>query len=701
MTTNDDAIQDTGAQAYAAKGLVSVTVDGKTHKFGPSFFRGESSNFGPNMEDLRKPDGTRKYIMHGWRPDAPIIATDTRVLVAGGAFAESLAEHLRARGITATEALVVPGGDAVAVAGRVEGALDQGAVADVLVVVPDAAPLSGEAQGDSAASLADLVARIQATAPGTPVILAVSPDRGATGTDGALEAEVARTTAAKSALRCAIDEIVCGQAGVRPLYFPLIEIVANVMRYPFGIDGSTLAPALRDLVFSAFDWAFTDTAATDADLDAAHEATIAEDNAVAAAAAAMVEGGVTPEGGLIAADSLATRYLAGFTPDEPFIDGDTTIIAFGSCFANNISKYLNNLGFNVATKRDTRAYVSSMGDGIVNTYAIRQQFEWAWLNRQPSVDLWHGYKAEEFGYDERVRLATKELFDQGDVFIITLGLSEIWYDEPTGEVFWRWVPKDRYDPSRHKFRVATHAQNLENLRAIYDLIRSHRPEARIIFTVSPIPLKATFRDVSCMTANAVSKSTLRSAFDEFYRERRPQDDKLFYFPSYEIVLDSLHFPLSSDYRHPGVHAQWLNMKAFERHFCRTGMTDADLANEYIEASVADFRLGGPEKSEALKGIREKGAVLLADNKDARVQSVTRAKVKESVEREREEKATQRTEAAQARTRDAAARREGAAAEREAAAEERRRAAEERRQAAEARRNEAQAARATRGGGSSD
>ncbi|PWR21281.1 hypothetical protein DKG74_14735 [Zavarzinia aquatilis] len=302
-------------------------------------------------------------------------------------------------------------------------------------------------------------------------------------------------------------------------------------------------------------------------------------------------------------DAIAKFFLKGWMPEEPFIDENTNIIAFGSCFASNISNYLNNIGYNVATKKDNVAYVSRLGDGIVNTHAIRQQFEWAWENHTPAVDLWHGYKAEEFGYDEQVRLKTKELFDEADLFIITLGLSEVWYDEPTGEVFWRAVPFDKFDPSRHKFRVATHEESLTNLRAIYSLIRKHKPDTPVVFTVSPIPLAATFRDVSCITANAVSKAILRSAIDQLYRENKPNDPKLFYFPSYEIVLNAFRNQFGKDGRHVHPHVLHLNMQSFERYFCRTGLTDADIENTFSEALALDKELGGEDKANALRRIR--------------------------------------------------------------------------------------------------
>ena len=280
--------------------------------------------------------------------------------------------------------------------------------------------------------------------------------------------------------------------------------------------------------------------------------------------------------------AISQFILKGWMPDQPFIDHKTNIVAFGSCFAANIGRYLANLGFDVATRRQGAAYVQQIEDGLVNVFAICQQFEWAWENRVPSVELWHGWKAEEYGYDEEVRLATKKLFDAADVFILSFGLSEIWYDEPTGEVFWRAVPIKRFDPSRHKFRVATFAETLDRMRRTHALIRKYRPQAKIVFTLSPVGLAATFRPVACVTANAVSKALLRTAIDQLYREVHESDPDFFYFPSYEVVTAGFNQPYGSDLRHPAVHVLNCNMKAFERYFCTTGLTDGD-----VEAVMAD------------------------------------------------------------------------------------------------------------------
>lgn len=268
----------------------------------------------------------------------------------------------------------------------------------------------------------------------------------------------------------------------------------------------------------------------------------------------------------------ARKYvLQGWVPEQPAIRPDTQITAFGSCFAANISNWLSKRKFRVLNKDEKarNAYVVACGEGMVNSFVIRQQFEWAWENKTFDGALWHGYKAEEYGYDPEVQAETKRIFDETDFFILTFGLSEIWYDEPTGNVFWRTIPKDAYDPARHKFRVSTVEENRDNLRAIYRLIRKHRPEAKILFTLSPIPLIATFRDVSCLTANSVSKAVLRVAIDEVVREYR-HEGALSYWPSYELVTDVFALPFKSDRRHPEGAVLDYVMTLFEHAWCEEG-----------------------------------------------------------------------------------------------------------------------------------
>ena len=270
---------------------------------------------------------------------------------------------------------------------------------------------------------------------------------------------------------------------------------------------------------------------------------------------------------------LQKFLVNGWVPSGPVIDKNTRITAFGSCFATHITNYLSKVGYNLSKNREPEIYISSMGEGLVNTFAILQQFEWALETVVPPQNLWHGFNAEEFGYNEEIRLKTRQVFLETDFFILTLGLSEIWYDDQSGGVFWRAIPRNHFDPDRHKFRVSSFEETKSNLARIIQLINQHVPNAKILITLSPVPLAATFRQVSCVTANAVSKSILRSALDEVFRENsQALNQSLFYFPSYEIIMELFPEKYRDDNRHPRDEILNFTMKLFETIFCESQLS---------------------------------------------------------------------------------------------------------------------------------
>jgi hypothetical protein len=258
--------------------------------------------------------------------------------------------------------------------------------------------------------------------------------------------------------------------------------------------------------------------------------------------------------------------VRGWAPPQGFITRQQRITAFGSCFAAHISGYLAERGYDVAGKDlDLHAHIVRFGEGMVNTFAIRQQFEWAAGERQIPENLWFGPDKEIASLDPEIRAETYEIMTGTEVFIITLGLSEIWYDKTTGDVFWRAIPAQLFDEDRHGFRLASVEENYANLIAIVDLAHRLAPGAPIVFTLSPVPLVATFRPISCITANSVSKAILRVALDRLMREHG--DPNLFYFPAYEIVIEGFPDPFMDDNRHPRPEIIRTVMETFERHYC--------------------------------------------------------------------------------------------------------------------------------------
>ena len=109
-------------------------------------------------------------------------------------------------------------------------------------------------------------------------------------------------------------------------------------------------------------------------------------------------------------------------------------------------------------------------------------------------------------------------------------------------------------------------ENTNNLDQIYSTIKKYIPNASVIYTLSPIPLMATFRPQSCITANSISKSILRVSLDNVISKNIDKGD-LYYFPSYEITKEYFIDPFTEDNRHLKDECTLEIMKIFEESYC--------------------------------------------------------------------------------------------------------------------------------------
>ena len=173
--------------------------------------------------------------------------------------------------------------------------------------------------------------------------------------------------------------------------------------------------------------------------------------------------------------------------------------------------------------------------GLNNTFAILDFFSWVATGEQTG----EGFRYERVAggeirqwVPETRRQEYASFFSGVGAFVFTIGLAEVWQDRETGGVFWRGIPDEIFDANRHVSRATTVEENAGNLRKILDLVRRLNPKAPVILTLSPVPLMATFRDISCLTADCVSKSILRVALDQVMSDRRSD---VYYWPSFEIV----------------------------------------------------------------------------------------------------------------------------------------------------------------------
>jgi hypothetical protein len=275
--------------------------------------------------------------------------------------------------------------------------------------------------------------------------------------------------------------------------------------------------------------------------------------------------------------SLFTEFP--FRRRHKIISERTPIISAGSCFAMEIAHELQRGGFNyVITERNVGGLVTdeegaagpsdaSAAWGIIfNTPSFRQLVERAFGLRSLPRILWSshswdgdkGFFMDPFREEIKFRtvdeyrancdthvVAAREALSRAEVFILTLGLNEIWSFKMDGSVFSRspW----QIAPSFVEHRILTVEENVADLQLMLSILRRFNPGIKLIVSLSPVPLHATFRhnDWHVVEANMHSKAILRVAAQEFVE----RNNGVFYFPSFELVSCALKDPWGEDQRH--------------------------------------------------------------------------------------------------------------------------------------------------------
>jgi hypothetical protein len=227
----------------------------------------------------------------------------------------------------------------------------------------------------------------------------------------------------------------------------------------------------------------------------------------------------------------------------------------GSCFAREIKTVLLREGFSYITEETDHPaskHASAAWERLYNTFSMRQIFEYTFSDWKPELRWW---KAPVSGkiqdpyrrivlYDSvdqaehdfaNHRACSQRALKKAEALILTLGLTEIWQDRRDGSAI--CLPGGPYvneggDMTRYEFRVSRYGENLENLERVHEIMRVHNPGCKLILTVSPVHLWATFRkDADVMAASCNSKSTLRAVADEFCSRH----ENAYYFPAFEMA----------------------------------------------------------------------------------------------------------------------------------------------------------------------
>jgi hypothetical protein len=244
------------------------------------------------------------------------------------------------------------------------------------------------------------------------------------------------------------------------------------------------------------------------------------------------------------------------------ISPSTPIASMGSCFAREIKRRLIQRDYNYIaeeTYHPASLHASAAWERVYSTHCMRQIFEYTFEHWNPDLRWWLAPESKKIQdpyrrvilYDnltaaeedfEQHRVHSRKALEKAEVLILTLGLTEIWQDTSDGAVI--CLPAGPYvkeggDMSRYRFRVSRYEENLKNLERIHEIMSVRNPDCKILITVSPVNLWATFRqDVDVISASCNSKATLRAVADEFTVRHK----NVFYFPAFEMA--TIYQPLS-------------------------------------------------------------------------------------------------------------------------------------------------------------
>jgi hypothetical protein len=128
------------------------------------------------------------------------------------------------------------------------------------------------------------------------------------------------------------------------------------------------------------------------------------------------------------------------------------------------------------------------------------------------------------------------LFTDADVFVFTMGLTEGWRSKLDGAVFpiAPGVTAGEFDARIHEFVNFNVLETERDMIEFLELLRSVNDRIKVLLTVSPVPLIATYENKHVLVATTYSKAVLRVVAETISNRY----DWVDYFPSYEIITGS-------------------------------------------------------------------------------------------------------------------------------------------------------------------
>lgn len=243
-------------------------------------------------------------------------------------------------------------------------------------------------------------------------------------------------------------------------------------------------------------------------------------------------------------NNMKNKLAVNINKPEKKIKLQDNIFSIGSCFSNELSLVMKKKGVDVFSNPFGTVY------NTFSIYSIIKKIFSADLYTQNDLQnenntfftLEHSAKfdcksvSEIINKINRNLRETREKINNTNIFIITLGTSVV------------YEYKNKIIANCHKLpdklfskKILNINKNAEYLKKSIDIIKSNSKSPAIIFTLSPVR-----HTPANLVENSYSKSILRACIEEVVDNKT-----VYYFPSYEILLDELRN--YSFYKKDGVH----------------------------------------------------------------------------------------------------------------------------------------------------
>lgn len=302
------------------------------------------------------------------------------------------------------------------------------------------------------------------------------------------------------------------------------------------------------------------------------------------------------------------------------IDSAMKIATAGSCFAQHISRQMQRIGFHyliaesgehLSAHESVRRNFGVFSARYGNLYTARQLlqlFQEVFEGRAPLETAWQrkdgkfvdpfrpliepdGYETEDAVKEaRRAHLeAVKSVFLDSDVFVFTLGLTEAWRSRSDGSVYplAPGVSAGAYDPEKYEFINFNVSDVDTDMTLFLEKLKTVNPRVKVLLTVSPVPLVATYEDRSVLVSTTYSKSVLRVVAEQMLA----RFDWVDYFPSYEIITGSYAGGLyyEDDYREVNSIGVAHAMRCFVKNYVSQPADDKNIAHTTLPIPEAPQR----------------------------------------------------------------------------------------------------------------